>query len=239
VLAHDRAGENELMAVFDAGPMGLPPLNAHGHADALSFWLSYGGREFLIDPGTYCYHRSPLWRSYFRGTAAHNTIRVDRQDQSVSGGTFLWRQAANSRMEDFEHTDEFVYVSGSHDGYRRLQDPVSHLRSLRLLKRSGALLITDRLECERAHDIELLFHFSEKCLIRQAGAHSFEASNGNKRLMINIDSRFEPQLYRASEDPIFGWVSRTFGVKEPCFTLVARVAIKGPTEFVTNIAADD
>jgi Heparinase II/III-like protein/Heparinase II/III N-terminus len=237
VLASDRGGENEILAVVDGGPLGLPPLNAHGHADALSFWLSYGGREFLIDPGTYCYQSSSLWRSYFRGTGAHNTIRIDGENQSIPGGTFLWREAAQCRIEQVEHTDEFVDVRGSHDGYRRLPDPVVHARSLRLFKKSRVLLITDRVECQGTHDIEFFFHFSEKCQVRQAGANSFEVASSNKRLAILIDSRFKPELYRGSEDPIFGWISRTFGVKTPCFTLVARAGITGSTEFRTEITA--
>jgi len=76
VLATDRGAENEMLVVLDAEPLGLPPLYAHGHADALSFRLSYGGHEFLIDPGTFCYYTPTLWRWYFRGTAAHNTVRL-------------------------------------------------------------------------------------------------------------------------------------------------------------------
>jgi uncharacterized heparinase superfamily protein len=237
VLASERGGENEIVIVFDAGPLGLPPLNAHGHADALSFWFSYGGEEFLIDPGTYCYDRSPLWRSYFRGTAAHNTIRIDGEDQSVPGGTFLWRKAADCRAEHVEETDEFVDATGSHGGYRRLPDPVTHTRKLQLFKKLRTLVITDRLECQRAHDIELFFHYSEKCHVRQAGAVTFEASNRSKHISIRVDSRLKAALYRGCEKPILGWVSRTFGVKEPCFTLVARSGISGCAEFVTEIAA--
>ena len=66
VLSTDRGSDDELVIVFDAGPLGFPPLFAHGHADALSFWLSYGGREFLIDPGTFCYYANDVWRAYFR-----------------------------------------------------------------------------------------------------------------------------------------------------------------------------
>ena len=33
--------------------------------------------EFLIDPGTYAYHTQERWRNYFRGTSAHNTVRID------------------------------------------------------------------------------------------------------------------------------------------------------------------
>ena len=40
----------------DAGPLGYQTIAAHGHADALSFTLSVGGMEFLVDPGTYAYH---------------------------------------------------------------------------------------------------------------------------------------------------------------------------------------
>jgi Heparinase II/III-like protein len=236
VLATDHGGENEIVIVFDAGPLGLPPLNAHGHADALSFWLSYGGREFLIDPGTFTYYSSAQWRSYFRGTAAHNTVRIDRQDQSVPGGTFLWRETADCRIDHVEDTDEFIEAVGSHDGYRRLPDPVIHTRSLRLFKRSRTLAITDHLGCQGPHDIELFFHFSEKCQVRQVGPGSFEASNSNKRLAIRVDSRLKPELYRGCEKPILGWVSRTFGVKEPCFTLVARARVTGSTQFVTDIS---
>ena len=236
VLAADRGNENEIVVVFDAGPLGLAPLNAHGHADALSFWLSYGGQEFLIDPGTYCYHSSAVWRSYFRGTAAHNTIRLDRADQSVPCGTFLWRDAAHCGIEHVNDSDEFVEVSGSHDGYCRLRDPVVHSRSLRLFKKSRAVAITDRVECQGYHDVELFLHFSEKCQLRQTGPVSFEASLGKRRLGVRLDSRFVPQLYHGSEDPIFGWVSPAFGVKKPAFTLVARAGLASSTQFLTEIS---
>jgi Heparinase II/III-like protein/Heparinase II/III N-terminus len=237
VLAANRGGENEMMVVFDTGPLGLPPLNAHGHADALSFWFSYGGEEFLIDPGTFTYYSSAQWRSYFRGTAAHNTIRIDGQDQSVSGGNFLWRETADCRVQHVEGMDGFVEAVGSHDGYWRLPDPVIHTRKLQLVEKSRTLVITDRLGCERAHDIELFFHFSEKCQVRQVGPGSFESLNRSKRISIRVDSRFKPQLYRGCEEPILGWVSRTFGVKEASFTLVARAPIMGSSQFLTEISA--
>jgi hypothetical protein len=237
VLATERGGEDEIVIVFDAGPLGLPPLHAHGHADALSFWFSYGGQEFFVDPGTYCYHNSNVWRSYFRGTAAHNTIRVDGEDQSVPGGTFLWHQAADCRIEHFEDTDDCAAVGGFHDGYQRLQDPVIHRRSLRLFKASRTLVITDRLQCQGTHDVELFFHFSEKCQVRRVGPGSFEASNRDKSIHIRVDPRLKPDLYHGCEKPIAGWVSRSFGVKEPSFTLVARAAAIGASQFLTEISA--
>jgi Heparinase II/III-like protein/Heparinase II/III N-terminus len=236
ILSNDRRGANEIVVVFDAGPLGLGPLYAHGHADALSFCLSYGGRQFLIDPGTYCYYTSTLWRSYFRGTGAHNTVRVDRQDQSVPGGRFLWRKPAVCSVEHADVADEFTEVTGSHDGYRRLADPVIHVRTLRLFGKSRVLIVTDRMDCRGIHEIEIFFHFGEKCQVRQAGRCLFEALNESKRLKIHFDSRLNSELYRGAVNPIIGWVSPSFGVKKPSFTLVARATVRGMTQFVTEIS---
>jgi len=235
VLTDRRGADNEVMIVFDAGSLGLAPLYAHGHADALSFWLSYGGHEFLIDPGTYCYYTHDAWRAYFRGTAAHNTLRIDGVDQSVTAGRFLWRHIARSHAEHVENSNEFVGVKGFHDGYQRLPDPVIHRRDMRLYKKTRMLVITDFIECKGSHDVEIFFHFSEQCEVRQNAPDSFTALNGDRRLRVRLDSRFESKLYRGSEEPIAGWVSRTFGVKEPSFTIAARTKINGSTQFMSEI----
>ena len=235
VLVSGRDSDDEMKVVFDVGPLGLPPLYAHGHADALSFWLSYGGHEFLIDPGTFCYHANPLWRAYFRGTAAHSTVRVDGVDQSIPAGIFLWRHAAHCQAERVADNDEFVEVEGFHDGYQRLADPVLHRRRIRLYKNSPMIVIVDRLECQSTHDIEMFLHFSETCQVQAAGPGAFQVSNGNKRLGIRLDTQLQPELYRGSENPICGWVSRTFDVKKPTFTLVARASVNGSRQFFSEI----
>ena len=237
VLTAGRGSEDELMVILDSGPLGLPPLYAHGHADALSFWLSYGGEEFLVDPGTYCYTRSSIWRSYFRGTAAHNTVRVDREDQSVTAGPFLWRHPAHSCAELSEVSGECLRVEGFHDGYRRLGDPVMHRRILTLYPQSRRLVVVDSLECHSSHDIEIFFHFSERCQIQNVGTNQFTVLQGKRQLGFQLDARLEPTLYRGSDDPISGWVSRTFDTKEPAFTLAARAKIKKTAQFAIEIYA--
>jgi hypothetical protein len=86
ILGSDFESDEEIRVVADAGPLGYQSIAAHGHADALSFTLSVGGVEFLVDAGTYAYHTEGSWRAYFRGTGAHNTVRVDGRDQSRQGG---------------------------------------------------------------------------------------------------------------------------------------------------------
>src|SRR5206468_10779111 len=105
ILGCDFETENEIRMVADAGPLGYRTIAAHGHADALAFTLSLGGLEFLIDPGTYAYHGGGEWRAYFRGTAAHNTLRIDGVDQSLPGGEFMWVKQARERCDTWESSD--------------------------------------------------------------------------------------------------------------------------------------
>jgi Heparinase II/III-like protein/Heparinase II/III N-terminus len=235
VLADGQDRGDTMMVVFDAGALGLPPLYAHGHADALSFWLSYGGQEFLVDPGTFCYYGQELWRDYFRSTAAHNTLRVDGQDQSIPCGTFQWSHVARSQVLHTQETDEWIEVEAFHDGYTRLTDPVIHRRGMRLFKRSKKLLITDRLICADRHDVEIYFHFHENCRVRQTSFSSFTAEIHDIRLRVSLDAQLTPEVVRGSEQPILGWVSRNYDIKTPSPTIIGRARLAGSTRFLTEI----
>lgn len=86
--------DEEVVCLADAGGVGYLSIAAHGHADALAFTLAVGDEALLVDPGTFSYHYDPAARMYFRGTRAHNTITIDGEDQSQSGGLFLWTRKA-------------------------------------------------------------------------------------------------------------------------------------------------
>jgi hypothetical protein len=76
-------------AIVDAGPFGA--MNAgHSHSDTLSIIVRSGDDDILIDPGTYTYTGDWKWRDWFRGSSAHNTIRIDGRDQAAMGGPFCW-----------------------------------------------------------------------------------------------------------------------------------------------------
>jgi hypothetical protein len=209
----------EVRAVVDCGPLGYLSIAAHGHADALAFTLSAAGNEVLIDPGTYAYHTNARWRDYFRGTSAHNTVRVDGADQSVPGGNFMWLRHAEARCESFdsdEHADRF---SGSHDGYRRLVDPVTHWRQIVFDKVAQRVTVTDMLRCAKSHQVEVFWHFAEDFRVRVSGGH-VHADNGRVAVHMAVDgAALQPAVIRAQEDPPLGWVSRRFDEKQPCPTV--------------------
>ena len=234
VLGADFDTPAEIRAVIDAGPLGYQSIAAHGHADALSLTLSVGGREFLIDPGTYAYHTQERWREYFRGTAAHNTVRVDGLDQSEPGGNFMWVKHARAGCGLWLSCAEKDTFEGWHDGYTRLADPVKHRRLLELDKRARRLVIEDSLTMAQEHEVELLFHWAEDCRV-EAVAEGFLIERDGITLRLALPADGSAEIYRGSLAPIYGWISRGYDRRAPTRTIVWRTKLSSPTLLRTEI----
>ncbi|WP_051294811.1 heparinase II/III family protein [Maridesulfovibrio bastinii] len=233
---------DEIFILVDCGPLGLGSLAAHGHADALSVYLSAGGNEFLIDPGTYAYHTDRKWRDYFRGTSAHNTIRVDGEDQSVIGGNFLWRDKAEAKPLEISLGGAIESFTGMHNGYSRLSDPVTVERSISFERRNSIVKIEDRLECSSSHTVEQFWHFSEKCCLSNPSNGIVVAENGGWRMTMSFPKNSDIKIISGQEDPPLGWISRSYGAKEPCSVVVCTKEIKNSSvlrvEFLIEKIAD-
>lgn len=236
ILGWDFEQPSEARLVVDAGPLGYRAIAAHGHADALSFTLSLGGRECFVDPGTYAYHTQGAWRAYFRGTAAHNTVRIDGRDQSEQGGNFLWLAKARAGCEEWRVSGDEDVFEGWHDGYRRLADPVLHRRRIAVDKRAHRIVLRDRLEMRGRHVVELRFHLAEGCGVECESA-AVRVIQGDRSLRLILpswpDARL--QLLRGSSTPIGGWVSRAYDEKVPAWTLAWSATCEGPVSLESVI----
>lgn len=235
ILGDEYETDNEYQIVVDAGPLGLGGIAAHGHSDALSFWMSSKGREFLVDPGTFAYHTEKKWRDYFRGTSAHNTLRIDGQDQSQIGGNFMWLQKANATCELLSHTDSQDRLIVSHDGYLKLPDPVNHIREFSLDKEARRLIVIDKLICNGEHIVEQFWHLSEDCQIEPV-EHGYKIHNAGVEITMILDKKLGEQVvFRGDSDLPLGWISRRFDVKKATTTLRATTSIQGDVELTTYI----
>jgi hypothetical protein len=233
-LLGDRLNEfDETRLVCDCGPLGYLSTAAHGHADALSFTLSSGGREWLVDPGTFAYHTDTKWRDYFRGTGAHNTLRIDEVDQSVIGGSFLWLQKAQATLKG--HDPEAGIFEGEHDGYTRLKDPVRHRRRITLNKDDRSIQIQDWVECAGPHRVDLCFQFAETCDVTIDQDSAVATQSGEQLTISCAHPTLSPSLHRGSEDPVAGWVSRAFDVKVAAPMVRWCGLIEGATSIDTTI----
>lgn len=225
--AGSASGDDRVSLTFDCGPLGFGAIAAHGHADALSFTLRVFGSDVIVDPGTYDYFTYPRWRDHFRSTRAHNTVGVDGLDQSQMLGSFIWGQRAVARCVRWQPTSSGGIVTGEHDGYSRLPDPVRHRRTIELDVDRATIHIQDELDGETAHDAEFCLHFAEHCVVSKAGPHSVRVDFGRGMLDIDLDSRLQVDLVHGQSNPPAGWVSRGYHHKAPATSLFATCAWSG------------
>ena len=98
-IAVMQAGDRHVLV--DAGPFG-PGSAGHSHSDTLSMVVRSGKEWLLIDPGTYTYVGDPQQRTWFRGTSAHNSVRVAGRDQATQAGPFRWRDLPSVRVLEWK-----------------------------------------------------------------------------------------------------------------------------------------
>jgi hypothetical protein len=188
-----------------------------------------------VDPGTYDYFSHPAWRAYFRSTRAHNTLVVDGLDQSVMLGPFLWGPRAHARCIAWEPRNQGGKVTGEHDGYTRLADPVLHRRTLELDDRSRILSIQDDIVASGTHEVAAYFHLAEDALLSAEKPNRYRIAVGGGTVTLEMDPRLAVDVLTGSDEPIGGWVSRGYHRKIPSTTLIARGHCEGKSSYVSRI----
>ncbi len=185
--------------VVDAGPFG-PFRAGHTHASKLSFTLCRGGEWVLGDPGTYTYVADPTLRNRFRGTAMHNTVRIDGLDQATPAGPFAWAQRPQTHVLawNVNAVREEIEAECRYRGFR-------HVRRI-VWEKPSQLLVTDEIDGPAGtHELEQFWH---------PGAHARALSGREFALgagaILVLDSEAE-----LSEGGEFGWRSPAFAVREP------------------------
>lgn len=231
---------------FDCGNIGMGNLpekesiGTHGHSDLLTFGLTANGETFITDIGSYAYTSSKTWHDYFRGSRGHNVILVDSEDQSVLTTTWALKDRARPKNVSFVEKEGFVYVKGTHDGYRRLADPVFHTREILFVKNQTFIIIKDTLEGSKSHRLDFLIHLSPQCIVsqRRDGGCLIRGKKEDLKLIpyfITNKSVF-CSLEKGQENPVSGWYSPDYGTKEPSYTIHYYGEFDLPIEIITWIS---
>jgi len=190
--------------IVDAGPFG-PGRAGHSHSDTLTVIVSSENGPILVDSGTYTYVGDPKQRDAFRGSAAHNTIRIDSRDQAVPLGPFWWDCPPAVRILSWAtaHSYEEIVCECR---YRE----IVHCRLVRFLE-VGLICILDRVAGPPGeHDLEQFWHL---------------ASPENRQNVVSAATANEREC----------WHSYAFGTKQPARCLVVRRRAVLPTSFAVAI----
>jgi hypothetical protein len=212
-------GSGATQCVIDAGSFG-PFRGGHSHADSLSIVARANGHDLLIDPGTYTYAGDSPWRDRFRGTAAHNTVRIGRLDQAEPAGSFGWRNPPQVEILQWQ-TDISADFLDSSCRYRGFV----HRRRVYFLK-PELLFILDDIEGDRI-EAEQFWHLRGE--VEERAPECFRIG-GAATLILSGEA---PELTHGAE---FGWRSPAYGWKEPASFVVSRRRGEGTVQFGAVLA---
>ncbi len=193
----------DIQIVMDGGPFG-PWGSGHSHSDTLSLTARVGDHEILIDPGTYTY-TDPLWRNLFRGSAAHNTIRIGNADQAVPVNAFRWKDQPQVRILNWGTTESGDRIDATCQ-YRGF----THRRGV-WFEEPGVLHIVDDISGPAGeHDIEQFWHLGAR----------------EDRQRFTFDGAVEE---------VDGWRSRVMGRKEPAAVIRLHRRVELPVRLETKL----
>ncbi|RPJ40727.1 MAG: heparinase [Deltaproteobacteria bacterium] len=225
----------EAVLTFDHGPLGMPPLYNHGHADALSITLSVTGKPVFVDPGTYRYNGAAEFRRYFKGTRAHNTVTLDGANQAVQETGFIWSHPYTSQLKRNEAIADGRLIEACHNGYRRLKDPVEHRRIVAFFG-DAHFLILDKFSGNGIHDFELNYHLHPDIAAKKENDW-WRLGDGNAVIFIRVLKGLEFTFASGQEEPPFGWFSPAYGIKVKSGVLSCRKrGSPAETTFLTAIS---
>ena len=231
-----RNGAAELL--FFAIPNGIHGKGSHTHNDKLSFVLRIAGREVFCDPGTGCYTRDMATRNRFRGTAAHNTISIDRAEQNRIApglrGLFLLGNEAGVTPIEYGRDGQGWFLRASHSGYRAMG--VTHTRTVRASADETGFVIEDELEGAGEHEFEFNLQLAPDCraeISPDEGAIGCRLGEAAQDLRLLVNAPRATLLHASIEASP---VSRAFGVIVPAEKLRIRGRAVLPARITTRMS---
>jgi hypothetical protein len=198
----DQAFEDEVFLSVRFGP----GRTFHGHEDGGSITLYGYGSSLLIDSGKYTYNSGP-WRDYFVGPLAHNGVLVEGVPYSEGQPT---------ELQYIDRTDEYDFLSLE----RPIAEDATWSRDI-LFARAGYVVVVDRISQSEPRPVHQLWHLVQDAEPDvQGNSVVTQRTRGNLALMQLAETE-SISIVQGSEDPVQGWVSYDFGVREPAPTVVA------------------
>ncbi|MDF1553826.1 MAG: alginate lyase family protein [Deferrisomatales bacterium] len=190
--------------LVDCGPVGPDYQPGHAHCDTLAYELALGGRRVVVDTGVYEYPPGAM-RHYARSTAAHNTVRVDGEEQSEIWAAHRVGRRARPLGAELNCDGDGLRFVGSHDGYRRLG--VTHEREITWGSESG-WTVHDRLTGKGRHRAESFVHLHPEFRAQLAGNEVavVDGATGETIAKIGVESPASVVVER-------GWYCPEFGMK--------------------------
>lgn len=219
-------------STFDFGSFSRNPVSDHAHNDALSFDIYARGRCIVADPGV-CFfndlHNIP--HDYFRGTAAHNTVMIDDQEQSQ-----LWRRSdvrkkARVSLVSLSNSEERVEIEASCSPYWAANGKTFHVRKIVYFS-SGQVEVLDSVHGAGEHNLKWFFHFGPGIRVTTDEYHNASGMDEGGSLLFSqhviASKRPTLRIVKGIVNPFQGWMSFNSSEVEAIDTAVYEIRVELP-----------
>jgi len=214
--------------VFSAQPNGIRGVGSHTHNDKLSFTLTVGEEDFFIDPGSGFYTPHPEIRNRLRGTAAHNTLQIDREEQNRINPQALFALSNDAQVE-IVTWDENSLICAQHYGYLRLPGHIIHKRAIKRIENPLKYIITDEVRGSGEHNLQWNFILAPGVSARNLDSPHWEFKGISQTIRLTFENwRGKTTLDEAEYSPAYGIIEKTKALK---FEIGAQL----PNEFTINL----
>ena len=226
------------------------------HADLLHLDLWWRGLNICQDAGTYLYNAPSPWDNALTSAFVHNSVLVDDQEYMLRAGRFLYLDWAHSHILETitDPENRLVSMTANHNGYHNMG--IEYTRKVTACD-DGRWEVLDRLEgpTDSIHTARLHWLLPDWEYEISDPAISDGFSGGEIRIKspygwialqieLHADGSGKPitplvfTLVRAGTllygsgtiSPITGWVSLTYGEKQPALAFISKTTQPLPVE---------
>jgi hypothetical protein len=199
--------------LVSCGPNGAHGRGGHAHNDKLSIELVLDGRDVVVDPGTYLYTSDPEQRNRFRATDSHNTLAVDRCEQTeLPADLFRLPDRVRTRRAELAESSGRTSFAGAIE-----YAGIVHERVVGVDKASGSWSIEDHVFSPRPVGGKIVFHLSPD--VTNQGRGLFEKEGTAPIACIEVgNASVEPGTYRYSPEYGVAVKAQSLSIRIPDLT---------------------
>ena len=200
--------------------------SGHFHADVAGITVAYKNIPLFVDPGTYLYTPSAVWRNQFRDASSHSTFQLCNQSFMMPDERLFLLNIPEHNFCDAWQTSEYgktLYTS--HALYKTLGITVHR----KITVNDASVVITDWFESTMPDAYTWEWYFMlhpsmvpkiyDDQLILEYGDHHVAAITSSMQL-------------RAQD----AWYSPAYGIKMPTKRLYGSIHLQASTQVVTTVS---
>ncbi len=210
--------------------------SGHFHNDMHSITVALRGIPVIIDPGTYVYTASEIWRNRFRSITAHNACYVGEQELvPFDDRLFDLEIPQSSDIPRFSKRLSTISVTACHDLYARYG--LKSVRMLEFYHSNNSLTITDFWKEE---DTLKLSHYRTdltSCWNFTLGPDIIPEQQSETTWLLRYKNN--PLALLTAPDNNFvvcmGWFAPRYGTLEPCMRLYGRQPLETQKMYIIKL----